>query len=32
MNRFDLTFCFNRLGLPLRVGPAPADEVLAASK
>lgn len=29
LNRFDLTIRFNRLGLPLRVGPTSADEVLA---
>jgi hypothetical protein len=28
LNRFDLTLRFNRLGLPLRVGPASADEAL----
>lgn len=29
LNRFDLTLRFNRLGLPLRVGPAAVDEALA---
>lgn len=29
LNRFDLTLRFNRLGLPLRVAPASADEALA---
>jgi len=29
LNRFDLTIRFNRLGLPLRVGPASAEEALA---
>jgi predicted HTH domain antitoxin len=29
LNRFDLTLRFNRLGLPLRVGPASAEESLA---